>query len=108
LQQFAEVDPVREAKAENLAYVIYTSGTTSKPKGVEVENRSLHNFVSYKLNGLNGDEKILNYINYTFDAFNSEVYPSLLSGSTLYIISEALQRDVESLYYFITDVSQVC
>ena len=76
-------------KSSDLAYLIYTSGTTGRPKGVMVEHRSVLNLVGWKQ--INGDyteaTTILQNFNYIFDGSVWEIFPALLSGCTLEIIS---------------------
>jgi amino acid adenylation domain-containing protein len=84
----------KKCEAENLAYVIYTSGSTGKPKGVMVRHRSL---VNYSLDicrrlGLaeDGEDHILRFATVstiTADLGNTCIYPSLLSGGCLHILS---------------------
>ncbi len=74
-----------------LAYIIYTSGSTGKPKGVMVEHRSVVNLV-YGLK-----ERVYRHENSVavalvspifFDASIKQIFPSLVLGHKLVIVSE--------------------
>lgn len=90
------------AKRDNLAYVLYTSGTTGNSKGVMIEHKSLTNFSIYHKNFLRKSDKILGYIHYTFDAINTEIFPCLLCGCPLYLVSESLRINLNELIEYIT------
>ncbi|MHA7060180.1 amino acid adenylation domain-containing protein [Aquimarina sp. M1] len=81
--------PNIEIKQSNLAYVIYTSGSTGKPKGVMIEHKSLLNLCSWHVSEYNVDASSRGslYSGIGFDASVWEIYPYLVSGGTLYPIS---------------------
>jgi amino acid adenylation domain-containing protein len=102
----SEENPDADADAANLAYVIYTSGSTGQPKGVMIEHRSAANLAaalreevyapyghSLKI-GLNAP--------LAFDASVKQLL-QLLSGHTLYPLSEELRLDPIRLLDFIDE-----
>jgi amino acid adenylation domain-containing protein len=92
----------------NLAYVIYTSGTTGKPKGVNIEHRSLVNYVNWRLECYNYTENdvTLQLLSFSFDGFGSNLYSSLLSGGKLVMMTKDKMLDYEYIVRRIRD-SQV-
>ncbi|MGD2092862.1 MAG: amino acid adenylation domain-containing protein [Candidatus Aminicenantes bacterium] len=85
------------------AYIIYTSGTTGKPKGVLVEHRSLVNLVYWHNRefGISVTDRASLYAAFGFDASIWELFPYLIRGACLHIISDALKLDIAKLkeYY---------
>ncbi|HEX2868126.1 MAG TPA: amino acid adenylation domain-containing protein, partial [Ignavibacteriales bacterium] len=75
---------------DNLAYIIYTSGSTGMPKGTMITHRNLMNYLSwcvgeYPLNEMTGS---IFHLSISFDAAVTSIYPALLSGSPVKIITE--------------------
>ncbi|WP_275655005.1 non-ribosomal peptide synthetase [Bacillus safensis] len=78
-------------ESTDLAYLIYTSGTTGKPKGVMVEHKSVTNFCLVgRTYGILAGSHVLQFSSFSFDAAVGEIFPTLLSGATLYIVSNEL------------------
>ena len=88
-------------KSTDLIYVIYTSGTTGQPKGVMVEHRSLVNFIDYAVQFIKVNDITVSYINYSFDAINAEIYPALLKGNLLHVLSDGLRANLDELYQYL-------
>jgi amino acid adenylation domain-containing protein len=86
-----------------LAYIIYTSGTTGKPKGITVEHRNLLAYVEAFLQEfkITAEDTALQQASFTFDAFVEEVYPILLKGGRIAIITIAELLDIDLLLEFI-------
>lgn len=77
-------------QSNDLLYCIYTSGTTGKPKGVLVEHKGVLNakqFFSDSLE-LTGQDQMLQFSNYIFDASVLEIFTALLNGSALHLVDE--------------------
>ncbi len=74
----------------HIAYIIYTSGSTGIPKGVMIQHHSLINLVieQIKTFKINASSKTLQFSSIGFDASISEIFTSLIAGSSLYIPSE--------------------
>ncbi|MBY7735091.1 non-ribosomal peptide synthetase, partial [Francisella philomiragia] len=91
------------SQATDLAYVIYTSGTTGLPKGVMIEHHSVINLVKEQIYFFNLDKfsKVLQFASFVFDASVSEIFITLISGSTLYICSKELRKDGNELITFL-------
>jgi amino acid adenylation domain-containing protein len=91
--------PTNVASSTNLAYVIYTSGSTGKPKGVLIEHAGMVNLVGQyrELYGIKEGVRISQTASASFDASGSEIWPTLLSGATLYIAPDELRADPELL-----------
>jgi amino acid adenylation domain-containing protein len=83
----------------NLAYVIYTSGSTGRPKGVMVEHRNVLNFVRtvQAMFDLTPDDRFLQFASYGFDVSVFEIFGSLLSGASLYLVDDDERRNLEAL-----------
>ena len=86
---------------DHLAYVIYTSGSTGNPKGVQIEHRSLYNFLLanallYK-NTFGPDDVCLSHCSISFDASVLEIFIPLTAGATLVIITRENVYDVQAL-----------
>jgi amino acid adenylation domain-containing protein/FkbM family methyltransferase len=84
---------------ENLAYVIYTSGTTGTPKGVCIEHRSIINYVlgvSKQFRFAAGMKHAL-VSTIAADLGNTVLFPSLVTGGCLHVISRACAESQTAL-----------
>ncbi|MCP1426503.1 bacitracin synthase 3 [Paenibacillus xylanexedens] len=90
---------------DDLAYIIYTSGSTGLPKGVQVEQSALTNFCCGYIDALQITERdrVANYLQMTFDASISEIFPALMSGATLHIIPIELRLDILRLNEYLSE-----
>jgi amino acid adenylation domain-containing protein len=80
----------RRASPANLAYVIFTSGSTGEPKGVLVSHSAVvnHNLAVAERFGLGPEDRVLQFTPVFFDAAGEEIYPPLLSGSSIVVRGE--------------------
>lgn len=87
-----------------LAYVIYTSGTTGMPKGVQIEDHSLINYVNWFSGkfGLKDTDKTVLLSSISFDLGYTSVFPSLLNGCELHLVNKELYTDIEELSGYIS------
>uniref|UniRef100_UPI001F28F2D4 non-ribosomal peptide synthetase n=1 Tax=Tenacibaculum piscium TaxID=1458515 RepID=UPI001F28F2D4 len=89
----------RVASPSHLAYVIYTSGSTGKPKGVQIAHSSLTDYFHGILEKTNiaSCQSFGLTSSIATDLGNTILYPSLLTGGTLYVLSEDELMDADSL-----------
>jgi|GEM_PF-1789917 len=96
-------NPIANVINTNLSYVIHTSGTTGTPKGVAIEHKSLVNFVDHATQFVVAEDITMSYINYSFDAINVEIYPTILKGGLLHILDHSLRTNLDRLYRYIIE-----
>jgi len=92
-------NPTNAAAPENLAYVIYTSGSTGQPKGVMIEHRQLMNYlagVTERLD-LTSQKSFATVSTLAADLGHTVIFPALLTGAVLHIISQDRITDAEAL-----------
>jgi amino acid adenylation domain-containing protein len=96
-------NPVVPISADDLAYVIYTSGTTGKPKGVMVRHRNLHNYVAWFRDFINLDDqdKTALITSFAFDLGYSALFPAILSGAALHLLSKEVYATTGKLLDYI-------
>ncbi|NJO81279.1 MAG: amino acid adenylation domain-containing protein [Blastochloris sp.] len=84
---------------EHLAYIIYTSGSTGQPKGVGVSHRSLLNLVAWhqRVYEVTATDRTTQLAGLGFDAAAWEVWPYLVSGSTLLLPTALVHEDLPRL-----------
>src|SRR5262249_2632704 len=84
-ERSSDLGPV--ARADDLAYVIYTSGSTGLPKGVEIEHRSLVNFLTAMRHepGLAPGDTVLSVTTLSFDIAGLEIWLPLTTGAQVVI-----------------------
>lgn len=77
------------------AYIIYTSGTTGRPKGVPINQDGLVNLVKARQQFIahGKDDVELCFSSIAFDASVWEIFPALLTGTTVYFASEQQRHD---------------
>ncbi|MBI1302901.1 MAG: amino acid adenylation domain-containing protein [Phycisphaera sp.] len=93
----AETAPSRAPHAAHpdaLAYVIYTSGTTGKPKGVEIEHRSLLNLVEGDLAefGLSAQDRVAQGSSASYDSSVEEMWLAWAAGGTAVVMDDESAR----------------
>jgi amino acid adenylation domain-containing protein len=78
-----------------LAYLIYTSGSTGNPKGVQITQRSLINFLlsMNKVPGLEPSDTLLAITTLSFDISGLELLLPLITGAKLVIASREETKD---------------
>ncbi len=91
-------NPSRATTPDNLVYVIYTSGSTGVPKGVAVRHRNLVNYSHFitKRLGLEQQPEGLHFGTVSTigaDLGNTCIYPALISGGCLHVISYEVSTD---------------
>ena len=89
----------------SLAYMIYTSGSTGEPKGVTVTHEAMMNFIIWLKNTeeLKTGDQCAIHTNFVFDGSLFDLYPPLISGATLHILSSSLRMNLHGMYRYFID-----
>ncbi|WP_146203234.1 non-ribosomal peptide synthetase, partial [Mucilaginibacter oryzae] len=85
-----EVSELKQySKSDDLAYVIYTSGTTGRPKGAQVQHRSLINLNTWYIEefALKADDRCIVCTEICFDLTQKNYFAPLFSGCTIFLPS---------------------
>lgn len=98
-------NPDIDLSINDLAYIIFTSGTTGKPKGVMIEHRGIVNTIYNQIEyfNINQSTRIMHFADFVFDASVYELFYSLLSGATLYLLDNETRMDYQLLQKFVID-----
>ncbi|WP_262892893.1 non-ribosomal peptide synthetase [Puia dinghuensis] len=87
-------------------YVMYTSGTTGQPKGTAVDH---HNIIKLVYDGgpiaIQSGDRVLQWSNYSFDGSVYDIFCSLLSGASVYMIRDGMASDTHELSRIIEEQS---
>ncbi len=94
-----------EQTGDDLVYIIYTSGTTGMPKGVQIENHNLINYVSWfsKSFNIGCSDKTVLVSSLSFDLGYTAIFPILLNGGELHILPKNIYMNTEELVCYISD-----
>ena len=101
----SESDVAAEVTPQNLAYIIYTSGSTGKPKGVAVEHSQLANYsksIAQRMDHFEGAGYAA-LSSLAADLGNTAIFPSLITGGCLHIISSEVVQDARVLGEYFED-----
>ena len=79
-------------RPEDLCYVIYTSGTTGKPKGVQIEHRSVCHLVRAEgdIFRVHPADRVFQGFSIAFDASVEEIWLAFFAGATLVVGTESM------------------
>ncbi|MFC0518293.1 amino acid adenylation domain-containing protein [Mucilaginibacter angelicae] len=85
------------------AYVLYTSGSTGTPKGVSMGNAALVNLLLWQQENsiATTGTNTLQFAPLTFDVSFQEIFATLGTGGTLFLVDEELRIDPVKLLQFI-------
>lgn len=103
--QYQSAKPTQLTIAQtDLAYIIYTSGSTGKPKGVMVNHGNLinHNLIVKERYDITEHDRVLQFASISFDISVEEIFPCWLSGATLVLRSEEINKSASQFIEFIT------
>jgi amino acid adenylation domain-containing protein len=95
IAQESPENPQIQVDSENLCYVIFTSGSTGNPKGVQIQHRSLVNFLCSMQSapGLNPEDCLVAVTTISFDIHTLEIYLPLITGAKLVLASHQIAID---------------
>lgn len=91
------------ASTNKPGYVLYTSGSTGKPKGVQMGGDALVNLLQWqqKHSASGVGFNTLQYAPLTFDVSFQEIFATLTTGGTLFLIPDEIRLDPTELLKFI-------
>ncbi|KEY57001.1 amino acid adenylation domain-containing protein [Serratia sp. DD3] len=81
------------------ATTIYTSGSTGTPKGVQLTHENISHFINWYCNetNLTNNSKCLQFTTVSFDASLLDIFPALITGSTLVVPTQEQRHDFSKL-----------
>lgn len=98
ISQEPEIKPPSQCSPSSLAYVIYTSGSTGRPKGVEMGHGAMVNMLCWQEKRFsNKQRRVLQFASLGFDVSFQEIFSTLCSGSSLYLIDAERRKDMPGL-----------
>jgi len=77
-------------------YLLFTSGTTGKPKGIEITNDNVINFMKNNFQNIKEKRSVL-FSDYSFDGSVYDIYSPLLNGGTLILVDDKMIRNPDQL-----------
>ncbi len=82
----------RQLVDADVLYVLFTSGSTGVPKGVIISHRSVIDYIEWVADTfqIQAEDRFANQAPFYFDNSILDLYTSIKTGSTLYIIPEKL------------------
>jgi len=91
-----------DARLSDALILIYTSGTTGTPKGCILENKNIVSFYyqQRKMINLSASSHVASTASFGFDAALMDIFTTLVSGATLYIIPEEIKLDLDKVEAF--------
>ncbi|MGX7417501.1 D-alanine--poly(phosphoribitol) ligase subunit DltA [Carnobacterium gallinarum] len=94
------LDPAKAVTGNNNFYIIFTSGTTGVPKGVQISHDNLVSFTDWMFADfeIEGQQRFLAQAPYSFDLSVMDLYPALLSGSTLVPLEKEITNNFKQLF----------
>ena len=88
----------------DVAYIIYTSGSTGQPKGVSMTHGPLMNLLNWQTQQLKKlAARTLQFTPISFDVSFQEIFLTLSTGGTLFLIEDAERRNSEALLQYLSD-----
>ena len=101
----AEATAMDNSCPSSLAYMIYTSGSTGNPKGVMITHAAMMNFLVWlaKTEELKPGEQCAIHTSFVFDGSLFDLFPPLISGATLHILSASMRIDLQGMCRYFKD-----
>ncbi|MBL4659210.1 MAG: amino acid adenylation domain-containing protein [Alcanivoracaceae bacterium] len=93
---------IEDMSSDDLAYTIYTSGSTGKPKGVINTHSALNNLCQWHINeyDITTETRASHLASIGFDAAVWEIWPYLLSGAQILLISDQIRLSPHKLLQY--------
>ncbi len=87
VQTGTEANPDVKTAPNALAYIMYTSGSTGTPKGVQIEHQALaaYCYADIELYQVSANDRTLQFSTLNFDIAVEEIFPPLLTGSSIVV-----------------------